>query len=89
MRESDQFKIELAKAIRQKNTTYDKFEDTKEFEEMFADYRKRVEDIVRSGGMPPAQRRPAAAPGASAPTPGGRPSNPAADALRRQLGIPQ
>lgn len=85
MRESDQFKIELAKAIKQKNTTYDKFEDTKEFEQMFDAYRKRVEGIVRGGGMPSAQQRPAA-PGA-APRPANPAANPAANRLRQELGI--
>ena len=78
MKEKSRFDVDLARELRRRKMTYDEFEDTRPFEDMFRNYQNRVTGIVypESGKVRP-------------PT-GGAPASSSAGAnIRSRLGLPQ
>ena len=51
LQEKDRFAIELSRELKRRNMTYDQFEDTPRFDEMFNAYQQRLYDIT-SGRKP-------------------------------------
>lgn len=54
LQEKAKFDIELSKALKRSKMTYDQFEDTKEFDNMFNGYQSRLMNIVTPGSKPAA-----------------------------------
>jgi len=77
MKEKSRFDVDLARELRRRKMTYDEFEDTRPFEDMFRNYQNRVTGIVypESGKARPPTG------GASAPSSAGA-------SVRDRLGLP-
>lgn len=78
MKEKSRFDVDLARELRRRKMTYDEFEDTRPFEDMFRNYQNRVTGIVypESGKVRP--------PTGGAPVPSSAGAN-----VRERLGLPQ
>jgi hypothetical protein len=77
LQEKAKFEIELGRELKRKKLTYDKFEDTNEFDRMFTTYQNRLINIVSP------QSAPTGVPKGAAPSTG--PITPSM--LRERLGL--
>jgi len=77
MKEKSRFDVDLARELRRRKMTYDEFEDTRPFEDMFRNYQNRVTGIV----YPESRKVRPPTGGASAPSSAG--AN-----IRERLGLP-
>lgn len=77
MKEKAKFDVDLARELRRKKMTYDEFEDTPQFDNMFRNYQSRVTGIVYPES------------GKARPPSGGAPASSSAGAnIRNRLGLP-
>jgi hypothetical protein len=77
MKEKSRFDVDLARELRRRKMTYDEFEDTRPFEDMFRNYQNRVTGIVYP------ESRKVRPPTGGAPAPSSAGAN-----IRERLGLP-